>query len=267
MCGLFAVISTVSTQLPSDVENRVDRALNAIQHRGPDARGTFVDPKKRFAFGHVRLSVIDVAATSNQPFWSSCGRYCILFNGEIYNYKQLIEQYELTDLRSNSDTEVICQLLEKVTPKKVLELLNGMFAIALYDSRDRSLLLIRDRLGKKPLWVMSDPDGTLLFASESRALKLNRKELIFRSNSIFEVLKNGYINPPYSTYEEIQQLPPGSFLQWKDGVSKIETYWKPEFAPKKTIAYQDAIEETNRSSGLCLFLSPRKAGSDEPRIV
>ena len=91
MCGLFAVISTVSTQLPSDVENRVDRALNAIQHRGPDARGTFVDPKKRFAFGHVRLSVIDVAATSNQPFWSSCGRYCILFNGEIYNYKEIVK--------------------------------------------------------------------------------------------------------------------------------------------------------------------------------
>lgn len=170
MCGLFAVISTVSTQLPSDVENRVDRALNAIQHRGPDARGTFVDPKKRFAFGHVRLSVIDIAATSNQPFWSSCGRYCILFNGEIYNYIELRERLirEGVAFRTQSDTEVLLQAL--ITwGSKCLNMLNGMWGLVFVDTQTGRFIISRDRFGVKPLYTFVH-NGSLVICSEAKGI-------------------------------------------------------------------------------------------------
>jgi asparagine synthase (glutamine-hydrolysing) len=237
MCGITGGVGKSAPSLPL-----LEEQLHSIQHRGPDETGVYIGPN--VSLGMCRLSIVEIKS-GKQPSSDRKDLIKLIFNGEIYNYQDLKKLIPSSDVTSDrmSEGEVLIQLYLKFGVSFINKL-NGMFAIALYDSRDRSLLLIRDRLGKKPLWVLNDPDGTLLFASEIRALKLNRNEVTFRPNSIFEVLKNGYINPPYSTYEEIQQVPPGSFLQWKDGVSKIEIYWKPDFAPKKTITYQDAIEET-----------------------
>ncbi|MDA0214302.1 MAG: asparagine synthetase B, partial [Planctomycetota bacterium] len=164
------MLSNISDQLPTDIENRLHRALNAIQHRGPDARGTYVDPKKRFAFGHIRLSVIDIAATSNQPFWSSCGRYCIIFNGEIYNYIELRERLtqEGVVFRSQSDTEVLLQAIIK-WGTKCLNMLNGMWGLVFVDTQTGRFLISRDRFGVKQLYTF-EHNGSLIICSEAKGI-------------------------------------------------------------------------------------------------
>jgi asparagine synthase (glutamine-hydrolysing) len=237
MCGIAGGVGVSAPALPL-----LEGQLNSLQHRGPDETGVYIGPK--VSLGMCRLSIVEIES-GKQPCSDSKDLIKLVFNGEIYNYlelKKLVPSSEFVSSRI-SEGEVLIQLYLKFGVSFIHKL-NGMFAIALYDSRDKSLLLVRDRLGKKPLWFMDDADGTLLFASEIRALKLNQKDLTFRTNSIFEVLKNGYVSLPNSTYEEIRQVPPGSFLHWKNGVSTLETYWKPVFAPKQSISYQEAIDET-----------------------
>jgi asparagine synthase (glutamine-hydrolysing) len=127
---------------------------------------------------------------------------------------------------------------------KFINKLNGMFAIAIYDSRDHSLHLIRDRMGKKPLWISQLGDGTFLFASEVRALMLARPDRTLRTDMISEVMQYGYINSPNSAFNEIHQLPPASVMSWHDGVITTSKYWEPDFDTKVVIPYQEAVEVT-----------------------
>jgi asparagine synthase (glutamine-hydrolysing) len=122
--------------------------------------------------------------------------------------------------------------------------LNGMFAIAIHDARDKSLHLIRDRMGKKPLWISHLNDGTLFFASEVRALMLARPDRTLRTEMIAEVMQYGYINSPNSAFNEIYQVPPASVTSWRDGKTTSSTYWKPDFDTKIDISYEDALEVT-----------------------
>ena len=119
-----------------------------------------------------------------------------------------------------------------------------MFAIALHDQRDNSLHLIRDRMGKKPLWVSQTQDGSLFFASEVRALLPVCPDRTLRTEMVAEVLQYGYINSPNSTFNEINQVPPGSYLTWQDGKTKIATYWELDFDTKVDISYDEALEVT-----------------------
>ena len=113
MCGIFAVIALDGSPLPNDTPVRISRALQSIKHRGPDATGIHCQPGQPFALGHVRLSVIDTSASADQPFWSDCKRYCIVFNGEIYNYVELRSELEKNgvNFRTKSDTEVLLAAL------------------------------------------------------------------------------------------------------------------------------------------------------------
>jgi asparagine synthase (glutamine-hydrolysing) len=170
MCGIFAVFATSARSLPADVDRRVDMALHSIRHRGPDASGKHVDPSQRFAVGHVRLSVIDVSAASNQPFWSECGRKFVVFNGEIYNYLEIREELEMLGcrFRTNSDTEVLLQAIDR-WGSEATRRFNGMWGFVYGDLDAERFVVSRDRWGVKPLyWTRAH--GQLVICSEAKGI-------------------------------------------------------------------------------------------------
>lgn len=170
MCGIFAIFAPPGKRLPDDVAIRLSRATSAIKHRGPDAQGVHVASSLLWAVGHVRLSVIDLAADSNQPFWSACGRYCIVFNGEIYNYLELRSELEREGVRFRtlSDTEVLLQAMVHWGPS-CLPRLNGMWSFVFCDQQAGQFTISRDRWGVKPLYTMVH-EGLFIVCSEAKGL-------------------------------------------------------------------------------------------------
>jgi asparagine synthase (glutamine-hydrolysing) len=168
-----------------------------------------------------------------------------VWNGEIYNYRELRAELEGRGIhcRDSSESEVVINLYLEFG-LNFINKLNGMFAIAIHDARDNSLHLIRDRMGKKPLWISQLSDGTLFFASEVRALMLARPDRTLRTDMITEVMQYGYINSPNSAFNEIHQVPPASVTSWCDGKTTTATYWTADFETKVTIPYDEALETT-----------------------
>ena len=191
-----------------------------------------------------RLAIVEIAA-GKQPASDASEQIHIVFNGEIYNYRELRHELEQSGIhcRTSSESEVIINLYLKLGLDFIGKL-NGMFAIAIHDARDNSLHLIRDRMGKKPLWISQLNDGTLYFASEVRALMLARPDRTLRTDMVAEVMQYGYINTPNSAFNEISQLPPASVLTWREGKTTTSIYWASDFDTKVDISYGEALETT-----------------------
>lgn len=170
MCGILAVIPIGADRLRPEVVAGGPAALRSIRHRGPDATGWYVDPGQRFALGHVRLSVQDVSSGADQPLWSDCGRYAIVFNGEIYNFPELRSELEAVGcgFRTRSDTEVLLQALVRWGIDAVPRL-NGMWAFVFVDCATGEFLVSRDRWGVKPLYV-TEAHGARVFCSEAKGI-------------------------------------------------------------------------------------------------
>lgn len=168
MCGLAGFLRTPRTPEREAHQRWVSAMGQAIMHRGPDAGATWLD--EHIAMAHRRLSILDLSDAGTQPMVSASGRYVIAFNGEIYNFQTL--KNELGEqgcrFRTRTDTEVLLILYERFGPA-CLDRLNGMFAIAIWDTETQQLFLARDRLGKKPLYYY-ESDGQFAFASELKAL-------------------------------------------------------------------------------------------------
>ena len=237
MCG---ITGGVGPSAPT--KQLLDAQLTSLDHRGPDDRGTYVNAG--IGLGMGRLAIVEIAA-GKQPASDETGRIHLVFNGEIYNYRELRHELEQHGVhcRSSSESEVIINLYLRFGLDFVSKL-NGMFAIAIHDARDNSLHLIRDRLGKKPLWISQLKDGTLLFASEVRALMLARPDRTLRSEMISEVMQYGYVNSPNSAFNEIQQVPPASVTSWRNGKTNTFVYWVLDFETKIKISYEEALETT-----------------------
>jgi asparagine synthase (glutamine-hydrolysing) len=237
MCGITGGIgpSAPSKQL-------LDAQLISLKHRGPDDSGTYLGPG--ISLGMGRLAIVEIAA-GKQPVSDASEQIHMVFNGEIYNYRDLRYELEQSGIhcRTSSESEVIINLYLKFGLDFIGKL-NGMFAIAMHDARDNSLHLIRDRMGKKPLWICQLNDGTLYFASEVRALMLARPDRTLRTDMVAEVMQYGYINAPNSAFNEINQLPPASLLTWRGGKTTTSTYWAPDFDTKVNISYEEAFETT-----------------------
>jgi len=237
MCGITGGIgpSAPSKQL-------LDAQLISLKHRGPDDSGTYLGPG--ISLGMGRLAIVEIAA-GKQPASDASAQIHIVFNGEIYNYRDLRYELEQSGIhcRTSSESEVIINLYLKFGLNFICRL-NGMFAIAIHDARDNSLHLIRDRMGKKPLWLSQSNDGTLYFASEVRALMLARPDRTLRTDMVAEVMQYGYINSPNSAFNEITQLPPASSLTWREGKTSVSKYWEPDFDTKVQIPYKEALEIT-----------------------
>lgn len=166
MCGIFTILS-LAPRPARQVAEWLDSASECLSHRGPDGHGAWVSEDGAVGLAHVRLSIIDLDSGA-QPMRSACGRFTIVFNGEIYNYIELRKELDASTFTTTSDTEVILRAFERWGPSCV-ERLRGMFAIAIWDAKDRSLFLARDRFGIKPLYWAMTPWG-LCVASEMKAL-------------------------------------------------------------------------------------------------
>src|SRR3954451_20060887 len=201
---------------------------DALKHRGPDAEGFHVDAE--VALGMRRLSIIDVAGGA-QPVFSETAAVAAVFNGEIYNFAELRAQLSVRGHRfaSDSDSEVIPHLYEE-HGERFAQHLRGMFAIALWDRRSRTLLLVRDRLGKKPLYYAA-VSGGLVFGSELKAiLEDERVPRTASKLAISQYLTFQYVPAPLSAVESVRKLEPGHVLRWHDGQVSTRPYWSPKFA-------------------------------------
>jgi len=239
MCG---ITGGIGVSAPS--KTLLDAQLKSIEHRGPDDTGTYLN--QEISLGMCRLAIVEVAA-GKQPATDASEKIHIVWNGEIYNYRELRSELEQRGVlcRDSSESEVVINLYLEFG-LDFINKLNGMFAIAIHDLRDKSLHLIRDRMGKKPLWISQLNDGTLFFASEVRALMLARPDRTLRTDMVAEVMQYGYINSPHSTFNEITQVPPASVLTWREGKTIIKKYWEPDFDTKVQVSYEEALEVTKK---------------------
>jgi asparagine synthase (glutamine-hydrolysing) len=237
MCGITGGVGPSAPQ-----QLLLDAQLKSIEHRGPDESGTYLN--NRISLGMCRLAIVEIAA-GKQPATDAAEQIHIVWNGEIYNYRELRAELDGRGVhcRDSSESEVVMNLYLEFG-LDFIKKLNGMFAIAIHDSRDKSLHLIRDRMGKKPLWISQLNDGTLFFASEVRALMLARPDRTLRTEMIAEVMQYGYINSPNSAFNEIHQVPPASVTSWSEGKTTTATYWTADFETKVTIPYEEALETT-----------------------
>jgi asparagine synthase (glutamine-hydrolysing) len=239
MCGITGGIG-----VSAPTKQLLDAQLKSLEHRGPDDNGTYVGAG--IGLGMGRLAIVEIAA-GKQPASDANEQIHLVFNGEVYNYRELRLELEQRGVhcRTASESEVILNLYLEFGLDFIGKI-NGMFAIAIHDARDNSLHLIRDRLGKKPLWISHLNNGTLFFASEVRALMLARPDRTLRTDMVSEVMQYGYINAPNSSFNEISQLPPASVLTWREGKTSTTTYWVPDFDTQANISYEDALEITKK---------------------
>src|SRR5919109_1730553 len=228
MCGIAGLIH----RDPSHMADRrlLQRMCTSLRHRGPDDQGLFLQGP--VGLGSRRLSIIDLT-TGHQPIFSESGNVALVFNGEIYNFRELRPALEAKGHRfaTQTDTEVVVHLYEEYGVEAV-QRLRGMFALALWDGDRRRLLLARDRVGKKPLFYAYLPDR-LLFASEIKAI-LQDPEVptAIDLQALDAYLAFQFIPHPLTIYRAIRKLPPAHRLLWERGELAIEPYWRLDFSRK-----------------------------------
>ena len=209
MCGIAGFI-TMGAE--ADLRQQVRRMADALEHRGPDDSGEWVDSETGVALGHRRLSIIDLSPAGHQPMQSASGRYIFIFNGEIYNHLALRKELEGISWRGHSDTETLLVAFEQWGIEAALQKSVGMFAFALWDRQDCALILGRDRLGEKPLYY-GWQNKSFIFASELKALRAHRDFCAEIDRNVLALyLRHNYIPAPYSIYRGLYKLEPGSYM-------------------------------------------------------
>lgn len=263
MCGIAGLVDTGRRLGPEALEAGARAMADVLVHRGPDAGEVWADPAAGIALGHRRLAIIDLSAEGRQPMHSASGRYVIAYNGEIYNFRALRQALETADepvrFRGHSDTEVLLAAVERFGLERTLEQVVGMFAFALWDRHAREIHLVRDRLGKKPLYVGWVGEH-FLFASELKAFhchpdftpKVNRAALVL-------MLRHSCVPAPHTIFENVFKLPPASRLSLRPNGSNaprgeallelVEPYWSALEVAQAGLAEpfrgseEDALEE------------------------
>jgi len=224
----------------------LQHTIDQLAHRGPDAQGSFFDD--RAGLGHRRLAVIDISEKANQPMFDAYKRYVIIYNGEIYNYKELktlLENKYDVRFKTHSDTEVLLYLYMHLK-EKCLEKLNGFFAFAVYDTFEQELFLARDRFGIKPLYYYQDEDK-FLFASEMRSIIGFGIEKSINYNSLLLYLQLNYIPAPYTILNGVHKLMPGHCIRIKGSHFEVKNYYPlPDPAIGIPFSKPDAKEEIAR---------------------
>ena len=236
MCGIAGLLDLERRSGSQELE-ALGRAMAAtLNHRGPDAHGVWSDAEAGVALGHTRLSIVDLSPAGAQPMVSSCGACVITYNGEIYNAGDLRPELEARGrrFRGHSDTEVLVEAIAEWGVKPTVERLIGMFAFALWDRRTRTLSLVRDRLGIKPLYF-GRQNGRVVFASELKAFEVLpdwRPEL--NRDALAAYLRLAYVPSPHSIYRGIDKLAPGH-IATIDAEGKVETsaFWSVEKAAER----------------------------------
>lgn len=230
MCGIAGLFRPAADLAADRVESMVLGMAAALHHRGPDAGGIWTDPSKGIGLGHRRLSIIDLSPSGAQPMVSASGRWVVVYNGEIYNFRELRQDLQARGhrFRGQSDTEVLLAGVAEWGLAGALQRAVGMFALAVWDREEMTLQLARDRMGEKPLyygWV----NDTFLFGSELKALRTFRDwqpTVDRRALTLF--VRHNYVPAPHSVYQGIRKLPPGTILTVKGSGPSGEAprpYW------------------------------------------
>ena len=213
MCGIAGLIGWEGRD--DQVEKLINNMQSSLYHRGPDSKGSWYSNKDKIIFIHTRLSILDLSKSGNQPMNSSCERYVISFNGEIYNHLKLRE--ELKQFKQNikwkgtTDTETLLESVSLLGLEKTLSKLRGMFAFSLYDKKNKKIYLIRDRYGEKPLYLLNLKNGIFAFASEISSFSFMpgfSPDLDLRAVSCY--FQRGYIGAPLSIFKNVQKIMPGT---------------------------------------------------------
>lgn len=263
MCGIAGFCNWGRENSHTDAdswEKNIRKMNERMKHRGPDASGIWASQDRSVVFGHRRLAIVDLSETGAQPMVSHSGRYVTVFNGEIYNYKEiakrLLDEKKVTAFRGSSDTEVLLEAAEHYGVKEAVAMCKGMFGIALYDQKEETLYLVRDRVGEKPLYY-GFVHGSFVFASDLGSIAvLDGFERQINTEVLDIYFTHGYIPAPYSIYRNIRKLEPGCILTIRSPFAKegigIEAYWSMREAAKKgqsnlfTGSRQEAADELER---------------------
>ena len=226
MCGIAGTFAP-GPAVP-DLAHVAERMAGCLAHRGPDDAGVWVDPEAGVALGHRRLAVIDTSAEGHQPMRSAGGRYVVVLNGEIYNFRDLAAELEAGGMRfrGHSDTEVLLAGVERWGLEDGLRRMVGMFAFALWDREERTLHLCRDRMGEKPLYYAA-VDGAWVFGSELRALRAYPGFVGTVDRDVLPLLlRHGYIPAPHTIYAGVRKVRPGHVVTVRAGGEPAERpYW------------------------------------------
>jgi asparagine synthase (glutamine-hydrolysing) len=274
MCGIAGIVN--AAYAPDELCARVAAMRDRLRHRGPDDEGLYLHPEAGTALAHTRLAILDLSNAAHQPMSSSDGRYTIVFNGEIYNFRALRAKLEQQGevFRTQSDTEVLLRLYERDGADCVANL-EGMFAFAIWDRQEETCFLARDPLGIKPLYLWRHRE-TLAFGSEMRSLmasNIGPKRIC--TSALYEYLLYGSVQDPLSLVQQIEALPAGHTLLWKDGAGRPQRYWQLQFGSDPMTPQQaaeltrSALEESIRRHFISdvpvgIFLS---GGLDSTAIV
>lgn len=268
MCGITGIFGGAIVRLTD-----AGRMANEIQSRGPDSVGTWIEHDERVSLAHRRLSILDTSAAGDQPMLSRCGRYVLVYNGEIYNHTDLRAELEQDagyyPWHGHSDTETLLAGITYWGVERCLEKLNGMFAFALWDQDRKQLTLARDRMGEKPLYY-GHSDGAFLFGSELKALQAHPswKGVVCREAlGLFTLY--GYVPTPWSIYQGINKLPPAHFVVISENgrtVSQPQCYWDlaaiAQSSDPKEHANSDEL--TDELDGLVRDAVRRQMAADVP---
>lgn len=246
MCGIVGLISQSGAPIQIEV---ILTMRDQLTHRGPDDHGIYTDSV--VGFGHTRLSILDLSSQGHQPMGSEDGQIWLVYNGEVYNFKELRQELEGLGSRfcSNTDTEVVLRSFQQ-WGEACVHRFNGMFAFAVWDGRRKRLLLARDRLGVKPLFYYSD-QGRFAFASELKSLlRIPNFERELDWEAISDFLSMNYIPPPASPFRRIRSLPPGHLLSVEDRTITLKKYWDIDYTSdvRSEPEMLSAIDEEIRKS-------------------
>lgn len=235
MCGINGILHL---QLQKKVDERIlTKMRDSLEHRGPDDKGLFIE--NNIGFGHRRLSILDISSAGHQPFLSEDGRYVLVYNGEIYNYKEFYPELKSNgfDIRTSSDTEILIKLFQ-LHGLKMLNRLNGMFAFAIWDKMEKKLIVVRDRMGVKPLYY-SFYNETFYFASEQKALFTAGVPLKMAQDGLEEYIFNRFVAGENTLYQNIKKVLPGHIMTIHEGGKTTTQKW---WNLKKEIQNQPEIK-------------------------
>lgn len=255
MCGIAGFAGFGQKRPASfDWKRNITKMNERMLHRGPDGGGIWKAETEDVVFGHRRLAIVDLSETGAQPMTSHSGRYVIAFNGEIYNYQKIAERLlaekKVTAFRGTSDTEVLLEAAEHYGVEEAIRMCKGMFGIALYDQQEKTLYLVRDRVGEKPLYY-GFVKGMFVFASDLGSIAvLEEFDNAIQRGVLDLYFTHGYIPAPYSIYENIYKLEPGCILTVRAPFEKpqVHAYWSMKEAAKKgqSSLFTGSREEASR---------------------
>lgn len=267
MCGIAGYISHNNNITPAQLR----QAALLMQHRGPDAEGFYFTDDHKAGLAHRRLSVLDLSTAANQPMFSADGRYCMVFNGEVYNFNELKQQLndKGVSLKTSSDTEVVLELFAQKGTACFAEM-NGMFAFAIYDIKEKSVTLCRDHVGIKPLFYFAD-ESNFIFASELKVIKkLAREKLVINKEAIPHFLHLGFIPEPQTIYTNTYKFPAAHFVQIKiqahsfsNLLNDMQPFWKLQDAIQPVVI-SDETTAKKQLNDLLLDAVEKQLISDVP---